>query len=216
MIAELTALIQPIVQEYGVWGVFLATLLEEIIAPIPSPLVPLAAGFFLLPAEKTLSEIWLKALLVVAFPVSVGITLGSLAVYSIGYFGGKPAIEKSRRWLGFGWQDIERAEKRLMYSRYDEIALFALRLMPIVPGVAISGFCGIVRYPVKTFALITLFGAFARAFFLGIIGWYVGGIYAVWAEAISRTEKYIFIVLIAIAAFFIAKAYFKKRRRPKI
>ncbi|MCH7730796.1 hypothetical protein IID21_04775 [Patescibacteria group bacterium] len=59
MIEKLTSLIQPIVVEYGAVGVFLATLLEEIIAPIPSPLVPLTAGFFLLPPDGAFLEtIW--------------------------------------------------------------------------------------------------------------------------------------------------------------
>lgn len=213
MITKLTSYIQPIVVEYGAFGVFLATLLEEIIAPIPSPLVPLSAGFFLLaPQGAFLETIW-QALFVIAFPVAFGVTLGSLAVYGIGYLGGKPAIEKSKKWLGLGWKDLEKIESKLIRGSGDEIVLFVLRMLPIIPGVAISGFCGIVRYPLKTFAVITYLGAFVRALALGVVGWYVGGVYETYSETISRVEKYFFVVLIISAILFIGRLYLLKKGR---
>jgi membrane protein DedA with SNARE-associated domain len=215
MIKQLISLIQPTIIEYGAFGVLLATLLEEIIAPIPSPLVPLSAGFFLLPVNENFIEIANQALFVVAFPVALGITSGSLAVYGIGYWGGKPAIEKSRKWLGLNWKDLEKTKNKLIRGKGDEIILFILRALPIVPGVAISGFCGIVRYPVKTFAVITFLGAFVRASALAIIGWYVGAAYIIYSEIISKSEKYIFVALIVLAAFFIGWLYFLRKRKRK-
>ncbi|MCH7951245.1 VTT domain-containing protein [Patescibacteria group bacterium] len=216
MIEKLTSYIQPILVEYGAFGVFLATLLEEVVAPIPSPLVPLTAGFFLLPADGSFLEITWQALFVIAFPVSFGVTLGSLAVYGIGYLGGKPAIEKSKKWLSLSWKDLEKIERKLIRGSGDEVALFILRVLPIIPGVAISGFCGIVRYPLKTFAVVTLLGSFTRALALGVIGWYVGGLYIVYSESISRVEKYIFIVLIISTMFFLGWIYLFKKNRKQI
>ena len=215
MIEKFISYIQPVIVEYGAVGVFLATLLEEIIAPIPSPLVPLMTGFFLLPVDGGFLEITWQALFDIAFPVAFGITLGSLAVYGIGYLGGKPAIEKSKKWLGLSWEDLEKIENKLIRGSGDEIALFILRVLPIIPGVAISGFCGIVRYPLKTFAIITFLGAFVRALALGIVGWYAGGLYAVYSETISKTEKYIFIVLVVSVILFFGRLYFLKKRRKQ-
>lgn len=211
MIEQITAYIQPIISEYGAIGVFLATLIEEIIAPIPSPLVPLTAGFFLLPANETFfNTIW-QAFFIIALPVALGITIGSLVVYSIGYWGGKPTIEKSKRWLGLSWQDIEKTEHKLTKGKGDEIVLFTLRLIPIIPGVAISGFCGIVRYPLKTFLLITFIGALVRATILGTMGWYVGVVYTTYIDTISKIEKYLFIILIIILIFFVLNFFLKKK-----
>jgi membrane protein DedA with SNARE-associated domain len=215
MLEQLTSLIQPTIVEYGALGVFFATLLEEIIVPIPSPLVPLSAGFFLLPADENFIEIASRALFVAALPVAFGITLGSLAVYGIGYWGGKPAIEKSRKWLGLDWKDLEKTKNKLTRGKGDEIMLFILRALPIVPGAAISSFCGIVRYPLKTFAVITFFGALARAFALGIIGWYAGVSYTIYSETISQLEKYVFAALIILAALFIGRFYFLRKRQPR-
>lgn len=213
MIEEFISYIQSIVIQYGALGVFLATLLEEIIVPIPSPLVPLTAGFLLLSIEESFLEITWQALFIVAFPVSLGITLGSLAVYGIGYLGGKPAIEKSKKWLGLGWKDLQKIENKLIRGRGDEITLFILRVIPSIPGVAISGFCGIVRYPLKTFAIVTLLGSFSRALLLGIIGWQAGEMYKVYSEAISRIENYLLILLLVWAVLFLSGLYFLKKGR---
>lgn len=213
MIEKIISYIHPIIAEYGAVGVFVGALLEGIIAPIPSPLVPLMAGFFLLPAGGNLLEITWLALAVIAFPVALGTTIMSMVVYGIGYFGGKPIIERSKKWIGFDWKDIEKAESKLTRGKGDEITLFVLRLMPVVPGAAVSGFCGIVRYSIKTFAVVTLLGSFARAFLLGVAGWYAQGAYVVWADAISDAEKYIFIALAVFAAFFIVRSYFLKKNR---
>jgi len=216
MIEKIIAYIQPIIVEYGALGVFLATLLEEIIAPIPSPLVSLMAGFFLLPSgEKALIEIVWQALFIIALPVAFGITIGSIAIYGIGYIGGKPAIEKSKKWLGLKWSDIEKMESKLIRGSGDEIMLFALRLMPIVPGAAISGFCGIVRYPLKNFAVVTFLGSFTRALLLGIVGWYAGDAYTTYSEIISKTEKYLFVILVVLAIFFLARFYVKRKKQRK-
>jgi membrane protein DedA with SNARE-associated domain len=214
MLEILISYIQPTIAAYGALGVFLATLLEEVVAPIPSPLVPLTAGFFLLPADGSYLEIAWRALFLISLPVASGVTLGSSAVYGLGYWGGKPAIEKNKKWLGISWASIERTEARLTRGSGDEIALFILRLLPIVPGVAISGFCGIVRYPFKTFAVITFFGAMIRAFMLGVVGWSVGSAYQKYSEAITAVEKTGLAILIAAAALFLI-VFFLKRRRGK-
>ena len=211
MIESLLVYIQSVIYEYGAWGVFFATLIEEIIAPIPSPLVPLAAGFFLLPASISFAEIVLRGAFVIALPVSIGISIGSSLVYALGFFGGKPVIEKSKRWTGIKWQDIEKLEVRFTRGKSYEIALFILRLLPIVPGVAISGFCGVVRYPFEKFIIITCLGAFFRAFVLGIIGWQVGELYATYADMILKFEKYIILVIFSSLLSFLVYYYISKK-----
>lgn len=217
MIESLVASMQSMIETYGAWGVFLATVIEEMIAPIPSAIVPLAAGFFLLPADLSIEIALLKGAVFIASPVTMGISLGSSLVYAIGFFGGKPLIEKSQRWLGIGWQDIERIERRVIGGSKDEITLFFLRLLPFIPGVAISGFCGIVRYPLYRFLIVTVCGSFLRAFILGLVGWQVGTLYTVYAAALTRLEKYLFagfiVCAVIVAGWFF---YVKKTRKNKM
>lgn len=214
MIEIIILYIQSIISEYGAWGVFFATLIEEVVAPVPSPLVPISAGFFLLMSDLSIVEILLKSAIMIALPVAVGISIGSSIVYALGFFGGKPVIEKSKKWTGINWQDIENIQSRFTKGMGDEITLFILRVLPVVPGVGISGFCGVIRYSFKKFIVITFIGSFIRAFILGILGWQVGELYMTYAETISKSEKYIFVVVLILAIFFLGYHFiFKKKNK---
>ena len=205
--------IKVIVGEYGFLGVFYATLIEEVIAPIPSSLVPMLAGFSFLGEGVSFISIFYKAIFVIALPVAVGVSLGSLAVYLIGYFGGKPLIEKSKNLIGLNWESVERIERRMTKGHKDEIALFVLRMIPVIPGVAISAFCGLVRYKIKTFVIITFLGSFSRALLLGFFGFYVGELYFKYSDYISSFEKYALLIILLIFFIFFLRWKFKKRSK---
>ena len=215
MIDSIVVYIQSIISNYGALGVFGVTIIEEIITPIPSAIIPLMAGFFLLPSTMSFAEILLRGILIIALPVSIGISIGSTLVYILGFFGGKPAIEKSKKLTGINWQEIIKMEEKVTRGDRDEIALFIFRLIPIVPGFAISCFCGVVRYPFQKFIIITFFGSFVRAFILGIIGWQVGELYVNYADIISRFEKIIFLIILFLLSIFLAYRYFVKKSQNK-
>ncbi len=205
--------IKIIVEEYGFFGVFYATLIEEVIAPIPSSLVPMLAGFSFLGTEAAFLSLFYSAVFIIAFPVAVGVSLGSLLVYFIGYFGGRPLIEKSKKFLGLSWESVEKIEKKMTAGHKDEVALFILRMIPVIPGVAISAFCGLVRYKLKTFIIITFLGSFFRAFLLGFLGFYVGDLYFKYSDYISSFEKYIFIVIVVIFIIIFLKRKFMRSEK---
>ena len=215
MFDKIVLYLQSVILKYGGFGIFFATIVEEVIAPIPSPFIPLLAGFSYLPANKVFLEIMWQALFIIALPIAIGITIGSLVVYFLGYWGGKPIIEKCKKWIGLSWKDIEKMEKRLEKSWNDEIVFFILRCLPIIPGVAISSFSGLVRYPLKNFMLITFFGALVRAFMLGIVGWKVGELYITYADAISKMEKYTSIIVALSAILIFGYFYFFRRLKKK-
>ncbi len=80
MIEQLIVYIQSLIAGYGAWGVFAATMIEEAVSPIPSPIIPLAAGFFLLSIDLSFAEALLRSAYVIALPVSIGVSIGSSAV----------------------------------------------------------------------------------------------------------------------------------------
>lgn len=205
MIESTIAYIQALIVAHGAWGVFLATMIEEAVAPIPSALVPLAAGFFLLPADHSFMQIAVEALIIVAIPVTLGITIGSSIVYGIAYAGGKPIVDRFGKYVGLNWSAIESIEARMTKGRRDEITLFALRLVPVIPGVALSGFCGALRYPFARFATITLIASGIRAYALAILGWQVGELYTRYIDMVSMYEDWILsgIVIVVLAGVFV-------------
>ncbi|MBP6889893.1 MAG: hypothetical protein KBC19_04950, partial [Candidatus Moranbacteria bacterium] len=80
----------------------------------------------------------------------------------------------------------------------------------VVPSVAISGCCGLIRYPVFRFLTVTAFGAAIRGFLLGLLGWYVGTAYLKYAQMISQIEKYLF-VLAGIVGIIIIIWFMRKK-----
>lgn len=210
MLERLIQITQSIISAGGPVGVFIASILEEIIFFIPSPVVPMAAGFFLLSPHMELAEAMIRAILYISIPVSLGQTIGSLFPYYVGYFGGRPAIEKWGHWIGLTWKSVEKTEQQFARGYRDELILLGMRVSP-VPSVAISGLCGLVRYPVYRFLAVTALGAAIRGFLLGLFGWYAGTAYLKHAEAIAQIEKYIFII-VGVVSVAVIVWYIRKKR----
>jgi len=216
MIDFLIAYIQSIVIEHGALGLFFAGLIEQIIAPIPSSLVPIMAGFFLLPVNIFFIDVLWQSIFIIAFPVVLGMILGSLIIYSLGYWGGKPIIEKNKKWLGLNWEEIEKIKKKIDTSSSDEFTIFTLWALPIMPGVAIAIFCGIVRYPILKYILLTISGMFLRTTVMSLIGWQAGELYYVNVQQISAIENYLLIILGILTLIGIGFLVYKKRKLNRL
>lgn len=215
MIESIIETIEKILIPYGAMGVLIAAIIEEVIAPIPSALVVSGAGFILLKDAPLVIESFVKLFLIVAVPASIGATLGSLFVYGLAFWGGKKICNRYGKYLGFSWEDIEKAEKKFTARKADEIILFTVRSIPIIPSVAISAFCGLIRLKIGVYILFTFLGTLVRALILGFIGWQLGSAYKSTADHISKYETYIFIFAgLAIAAFIIYRI-FKTRKSEK-
>ncbi|PIZ45351.1 hypothetical protein COY31_00560 [Candidatus Wolfebacteria bacterium CG_4_10_14_0_2_um_filter_39_18] len=76
---------------------------------------------------------------------------------------------------------------------------------------AISSFCGFIRYPIYHFLVVTIFGAAIRGFLLGLLGWYAGTAYLKYAQAVAQTGKYLFIFAGALSVAAIVWFIRKKR-----
>ena len=209
---HLITITRDVLLPYGALGVFWASIIEEVIAPIPSALVLTAAGFFLVP-HGTLSESLRALFIIVAIPGALGITIGSLFIYGIAYISGKLALLKWGRYLGISWEDIENFEKRFEKGYMDELALFTVRALPILPSVVITAFCGLVRLPVKEYVIFSFLGLIVRAFTIGFIGWQVGNVYEKFAEKINTIENTLLILTVALVLLFIAYRIYRRQRK---
>jgi membrane protein DedA with SNARE-associated domain len=188
---------------YGPLGIFLASLIEEIIAPIPSTLVIMGTSFLILKNNPISFSSVTTLFTNIVFPASLGVTLGSLFVYAIGYFAGKPFLKRWGKYLGFTWDDLEKTEKKFDGNRSNEILLFLVRAVPIIPSVAISVFCGFVRFDIKNYIIITFLGTIVRSFILGLIGWQFGSMYQTAANEISYLEEVSLLVIVIVFAIYL-------------
>lgn len=194
----------------GGWGVFLASVIEEVVAPIPSAVVITLSGFVFLKGTFSLAFVS-KLLFSVVIPAACGVTLGSLFVYGLAFFIGKPFLVRWGSWLGLSWNDVEILQARFDAKKIDEIALVSVRALPIVPSVAISAFYGLIRFNVYTYIVCTFVGTLVRATVLALVGWQVGAFYHVYAEKIAYIEKGILVCVISIFVCFVCYKIYKKR-----
>ena len=139
---------------------FFTSFLNEMVAIFPYAVV-LASQLFFLQGTVTTSML-VKLLVFVAVPVGIGASLGTLPLYTISYFGGKPAIERYRKYLRFDWRDVESVTARFKGAWYDEVIFFILRSVPILPSFPLSIAAGVVRMNFAPFFVLTTVGFIIR------------------------------------------------------
>lgn len=200
-----------LIRSNGNLSIFFGGLIEEIIIPIPSPLVSITAGALLVESRQlvpALGEIFMK----ISLPFSVGATIGSSLAYFLTYYGGQFLIEKLEKFLGFSWQVVEKTREKYIKGSGDELAIVLLRAVPVVPVSLISAVCGVVQYNKKSFYLFTFIGLLFRSFLLGIIGWQTGHAYEGWIEGLDKIETLISLVIIVVLGGILVLLY---RQREK-
>ena len=211
MLESLLLLLQTHIIPLGAGGVFLASVMEEVVAPIPSALVMMSAGFLFVTGPVDMSNIF-RLIFMVALPAAGGVTLGSLFIYGIAWWGGKPLLVKWGKWVGLYWDDMEKLEKRFIESKKDEIVIMGARVIPIVPSVAISALCGFFRMNIFKYIWLTFFGMFIRGLILATVGWQIGNVYYRYADIISHFESAILILIISFIAILLMFKVFNQTK----
>lgn len=208
MTGELTQWILALLRTHGAWSVFLGVMIEQVIIPIPSPVIIMGAGLILIPAQ----EAWLPALLKITgqivLPGSIASTLGAWGMYYIGVLGGKVFVDRFQRFLGFSWKDVQRLGGRMSLHGM-EWSLFFLRALPIVPLSLVSLVGGVLKVPVGIFLAWSFLGSVPRCYLLAVLGWQLGSGAMLMARGVNRFETY---VSAAMAALVVGGVIYLRRK----
>lgn len=135
-----------------------ASFVEEVIAPIPSPLVMITTG-----SLASLQGYPLYGLVALAFVAMVGKTAGGLVVYFVADKA-EDIIFKSRaaRLFAITHEQIEALGARLGNGARDYVILILLRALPIVPSTIISVGSGVLKLPIRLYLTATIIGTLIR------------------------------------------------------
>lgn len=207
--------ISEIVHKYGLWGVFWGSIIEEIVAPVPSPLVQMSAGAFLLSKYNSVSSDLLVNMSIIALVGSVGATLGSYVMYGIGYFGGRPLVEKTSRFTGVKWSTIEKFQKKMKNSSNDELTIAILRSVPVIPSVIIAISCGILRINPLSYTISFFSGGIIRNLVFLIVGWQMGSAYYKGATVFEDISSLITRIIALILLLVLICLYYKRHKTEK-
>lgn len=179
--------------------------------PIPSPLIPIAAGFILIPSNVSIYEAILTSSTIIAMYGSIGATFGAYFGYALGIFGGRPILDRFGRYLGINLEEVKKIEEISKgYSR--EIAILLTRIIPIIPLSPVSFFAGIIRFSIVKFTVLTFLGCLPRYFVLGLIGWWTGIAYYGFVKTIGFMEDLLlFLLIVGVIGYLV----FRKRKRDR-
>jgi len=216
MFESLFVWLQGIALAGGAKGVFFLAFLQEIIPPIPSTLVTVASGGLFLSGSAVTLESFGRLIGLVALPIALGMTLGSVIIYGLVYWGGAPLIKRFGHLVGTSWDDIERLQGRLSGTAVDEIAFFALRSFPLTPSILLNVVCGLVRWNPISFIISTFFGTLIRAAWSGFIGWQLGSALSSYSSFVERANWVVLLGFALVVIGFFGYRRYKTKKKAAV
>jgi len=201
ILSWLASLIIKVISDTGYWGITFFMTLESMGLPIPSEIVMPFSGYLVTMDRFSLSE--------VVFCATLGNLIGSLIFYAIGYWGGRPLVEKYGRFVLISEAEISRANN--WFKKNGSVAIFFSRLLPVV-RTYISLPAGIAKMNLPKFVFYTSVGSVPWNFGLAYIGF-------VLAEEWGSIEKYfrqfdfLILALIIIGMIWFFKKHFAKNKK---
>jgi len=140
-------------------GIFLLMVLESMVFPVPSEAVMPFAGFLIVDGQFTFTGVIIAS--------TLGSIIGSLASYTMGYYGGKPFIKRFGKFLLLDTHDLEITER--FFAKRGELTIFISRFIPVIRHM-ISIPAGLGKMNLFKFVLYTILGAGMWNAFLTYVG----------------------------------------------
>ncbi|MBU6256599.1 MAG: DedA family protein [Chloroflexi bacterium] len=187
----------------GYLGVAVAMAIESAGVPIPSELILPFAGFLV--ADPTAIEPltnarWDFLLSVVAG--TLGNTAGSLVLYWLGAWGGRPFLERYGRYLLIRAHELNHADH--FFAKHGSATVFWSRMLPVV-RTFISFPAGVARMPLWPFILYSTAGALIWSALLVGIGAALGSRWIEIRDALAPVDT--LLVLAVVAGVLLALAW---------
>jgi len=204
IVAVLARIIIGVISSTGYLGVVALMAIESACIPLPSEIIMPFAGYLVYTGRFTL--LW------AATAGAIGCNVGSVIAYEIGYYGGRPLVEKYGRYLWINRHDLELADR--FFSRFGSAAVFIARLLPVV-RTFIALPAGVARMPRLRFHIYTFAGSWPWCFVLAWIGMKLGERWETdprLRQVLHRLDALI-ILLLMIAVFLFLRSHWKNRMR---
>lgn len=198
----LTALfifIKSLIATTGYGGIVILMAIESACIPLPSELIMPFAGYLVFTGSMKL--LW------VATAGAIGCNLGSLVAYEIGYYGGRPLVERYGKWVLMGRRELDWADR--FFTRWGYLAVFVARMLPVV-RTFIALPAGIARMPRLRFHVYTFLGSWPWCFLLAWFGMKMGENWRELGKYLHKFDVVIVVFLVAGIAWFV-RSHWKNR-----
>lgn len=206
---EILNSILAMVKTHGPLSMFIGGIVEQIIVPIPSPIITMSGGVFLVSKQGNFFNILWQIITRVSLPYSIGAVIGTGLVFFIAYFGGRPLLDKFGKYIGISWKLIEKVRADFQKTIADELFILIAVIIPVVPVSLISAFSGGFRFKPAKFFPIMFLALIIRAIILGFIGFNLGEAFTGLAHGMDDLES----ILTVVGAFLILGFLYLKREK---
>jgi membrane protein DedA with SNARE-associated domain len=163
ILVTLHTFVVTVISTLGYPGVMLLMAIESACIPLPSELIMPYAGFLVHAGRFNL---WLAAL-----AGAIGCNLGSVVAYEIGYYGGRPLVQKFGRIIWLSQHELDMADR--LFQKHGGITILISRMLPVI-RTFIALPAGVARMPRARFHLYTFIGSFPWCLGLGYVGLLLG------------------------------------------
>src|SRR5215470_6890100 len=191
----LTALfifIKSLIAFAGYGGIVVLMGIESACIPLPSELIMPFAGYLVF--QGTMNLLW------AATAGAIGCNVGSLVAYEIGYYGGRPLVERYGRWILMGRRELDWADR--FFARWGQAAVFVARLLPVI-RTFIALPAGIARMPRGKFHIYTFLGSWPWCFVLAYAGMKLGQNWRELGKYFHQFDIVIGVGLVAAVTYFV-------------
>ncbi len=204
IISWLAGVVIAVISQTGYLGVMLLMAIESACVPLPSEIIMPFAGYLVYTGRFNL--FW------AATAGALGCNLGSVIAYEIGFFGGRPLVEKYGRYIWVSRRDLDLADR--FFARFGSAAVFIGRLLPVI-RTFIALPAGVARMPRLRFHVYTFAGSWPWCFALAWVGMKLGEKWETdphLRQWLHRLDAVIIVLLLAGLIFFVC-SHWKNRLR---
>lgn len=186
---------------------FAGSIVEEVIAPLPSPLVPATAGSVAALQNRPLGTIaWLAAF------GATGKVIGAWVLYLLADKAEDIVVGKFGKFLGVSHKKIEGIGKHLQGGRRDLAVLTLLRALPVVSSTLVSVVCGTIKVNKRVYTLATFIGTYFRDLLFLYFGFAGLSAFSNVIAGLENTESKLQLISLSAIFVFLTWLFLKKRR----
>src|SRR5919197_2673912 len=163
ILTALSTFVILVISTGGYFGILALMAIESACIPLPSEVIMPFSGYLVYTGRFSL--LW------VATMGALGCNVGSAIAYAIGYYGGRPLVEKSGSYTLPPRHELDLADR--FFARYGSVTVFISRLLPVVRTL-IALPAGIARMEQVRFHLYTFVGSWPWCLGLAYVGMKLG------------------------------------------
>ncbi|MCL5090699.1 MAG: VTT domain-containing protein [Patescibacteria group bacterium] len=183
----------------------IGSFVEELVAPIPSPLVMATAG-----SIAKLQGQGFFFLMEIALIAAVSKTATSWIYYFIADKAEDVLTKRLGRFIGFSHKEVEGIGKYFNGTIKDDVILVLLRAFPLMPSPPVSIACGFIKLNIITYLRSTLIGSFFRSFVFLYLGYSGLEIYRSLLNGIDSIQSLMNIIIGLVILGVFAFIYYKR------